>query len=322
MRPAAVQVEEEWITGCDRIWGDEDDGEMGEVKHVMIEEEEDGENGDDDGDSIFSSSRSTSTSTSSSTVSLSSTLRMVRTLRSAGVDQCLSPSDSARSIDFSLFFDPCPPLSLGSHLHRGLGQERGPGSVPGVAAIKKHRKDKDKDKDVSKVKGKGKEGARARHSKGGDREEGDLVSQWKVEKEVEKAEWAPTLPLKCSSILRPDPGSDSVLQPAVRASESQHLFIPLPLESQREDAGQKSEKECADDTNIDRPIRSHVTATVTEIPDTGPGSVMPSDSEESDGDVESGLESLDTAQVCMCLSYQIRSFSFPFSILFCIHVRV
>ena len=322
MRPAAVHVEEEWITGCDRIWGDEDgdgEGEMGERKHVMIEEdegEEEGEydeNSDDGSDSTFSShSSSRSTSTSSSEVSHSSTLCMVRTLRSAGVDRCLSPSDSARSIDFSLFFDPCPPLSLGSHLETGpgsdlepgsrLGQRLGLGSVigmPGVAAIRKHRKDRDKDRDMSKAKGKakgekkGKE--RERESRGGNREKRNVVSPWEVEKEAEKAEWSASPPSKSNSILRSDRGSDSMSQIAMtNASESHQRFVPL-LEIQSESAQLKNEKEHA----ADRYIRSHVTCVgrVAEIPDVGPGSVIPSDSEsESDGDLESVPESLDTAQ--------------------------
>lgn len=57
---------------------------------------------------------------SSSTVSASSTANMIRNLRAAGVDQCLSPLDSVRSIDFSSCdLLPSRPIEHGGQCGRG-----------------------------------------------------------------------------------------------------------------------------------------------------------------------------------------------------------
>ena len=112
---ALTETSVEWEGANERMWGgeEEEEEERTELRNsgrggviescINNRNQDEAEVEDEDDDST----------TSSSTVSLSSTLRIVRALKAAGVDQCLSPLGSIRSIDFSLFTDPTQHSGLG-----------------------------------------------------------------------------------------------------------------------------------------------------------------------------------------------------------------
>ena len=91
----------------ERVWGAEDGDNVKEEKKGEEEEEEeeerDGGRGNEDVDNAkeVKQEEDDVSVDSSSTVSASSTATMIRILKAAGLDQCLSPLDSLRSIDFS-----------------------------------------------------------------------------------------------------------------------------------------------------------------------------------------------------------------------------
>ena len=83
--PGKMDLLSDALPTYERVWGADNDYDVDEEEVEEEEEEEEEE----------------VSVQSSSTVSISSTANMIRNLRAAGVDQCLSPLDSVRSMDFS-----------------------------------------------------------------------------------------------------------------------------------------------------------------------------------------------------------------------------